>query len=919
MAILVACGSGASAQTPQPPNLAPSQCSDTFTVDSGLPDHPFGGFAASIATVSSAVNSVIGTVNTSFIAQGNAFVAGLPNPQVDQTSGGIWGRVVGGRLEEFSAATFTGNGPTPGQVACQSGVRSDYSGFQIGQDIARLNIGGGGATLHVGVTGGYAEVNAQNQGGGASPFTGNFEVPFAGVYAAYTNGGFFADITGRGELYQMTLSSADAALSNQRLNAVGGTVSGSAGYHFDLGKNWFVEPSVGGIYSKVNIDTLNIPGGFGSVLQQGFTLPAGSLRFSPDESILGRLGVRVGTALTASNVVWQPFATVSVWHEFAGNATASFTTDSPAFSGNLSNTRVGTYGQYSVGLAAQVVDAPLAGYLRLDYRNGSNIEATGFNGGLRYNFDPVPGLVKPVGIFKAPVQTAALYDWTGFYAGAFTGMGWGSNDWFFPQAGSVYHPRMSGALLGGNVGYNRQFGPWVLGVEGDVAATNAKGGQSCLSQPDLQAVNVADQRPGQNCNNDLYWMATATAKAGYAWDRVLLYGKAGGAWTENKLDVSCNSDANSSACPPRPAVPAQNFIATINQLGWTAGIGFELALTPAWSAKAEYDYMNFGTKNVVLPNTTPVNLKQDFNEVKVGVNYHFGKDDVAVASIMPVKAPTAPVFNWTGVYVGGAIADRNSFDKWQTSAIANRQRALAPFPLPPGPAPLPDPTTNPASFFSSNVEGRLYSGYNWQLSPKWVTGIEGDVGWGFGNSQMGQPGIPGTFGNGSNNFFGQPGLGGPATDAQFSDSVSVKMGWDSTIRGKLGMLVTPTILFYGTGGVAFQEVQVSATCVPQPGQFPGIVLLSDISWCGSTPAPARSQTFSSLRTGWTAGFGVEGVLVGNWLGRFEARYADFGNYRNTFFQGTGFDVATNVHVQTLTALAGVSYKFDPLGLLAAKY
>ena len=84
-----------------------------------------------------------------------------------------------------------------GQINCNSNIRLTYGGFQLGQDIARLNIGGSGGTLHVGVTAGYAESNAQDQGG--SGFTGNFQVPFAGVYAAYTYGHFFADILGRAD------------------------------------------------------------------------------------------------------------------------------------------------------------------------------------------------------------------------------------------------------------------------------------------------------------------------------------------------------------------------------------------------------------------------------------------------------------------------------------------------------------------------------------------------------------------------------------------------------------------------------------------------------------------------------------------------------------------------------------------------
>jgi outer membrane autotransporter protein len=116
----------------------------------------------------------------------------------------------------------------------------------------------------------------------------------------------------------MNLFSPDAALSNQRLNALGGTVSASAGYRFDLGNNWFFEPSASGIYSKVKIDTLNLPEGFGNSNNPLFLSP-GSVQFGDNISILGRLGARVGTTVNSGSVIWQPFATASVWHEHDGN------------------------------------------------------------------------------------------------------------------------------------------------------------------------------------------------------------------------------------------------------------------------------------------------------------------------------------------------------------------------------------------------------------------------------------------------------------------------------------------------------------------------------------------------------------------------------------------------------------------------
>ena len=89
--------------------------------------------------------------------------------------------------------------------------------------------------------------------------------------------------------------------------------------------------------------------------------------------------------------------------------------------------------------------------------------------------------------------------------------------------------------------------------------------------------------------------------------------------------------------------------------------------------------------------------------------------------------------------------------------------------------------------------------------------------------------------------------------------------------------------------------------------------MSPCSWC----IVPRSQTFSSVRAGWTAGLGIEAVVADNWIGKVEARYADFGRYNNTFFAGTGVDeVVTSVRVQTFTALAGVSYKFGPTAVVA---
>jgi opacity protein-like surface antigen len=85
------------------------------------------------------------------------------------------------------------------------------------------------------------------------------------------------------------------------------------------------------------------------------------------------------------------------------------------------------------------------------------------------------------------------------------------------------------------------------------------------------------------------WLTTATGKLGYAWDRVLLYGKAGGAWVgayNPNLTVGGAGQTLSSS--------------TTNNFGWTAGVGVEWAFAGNWSARAEYDFIGLQNQTVTV-------------------------------------------------------------------------------------------------------------------------------------------------------------------------------------------------------------------------------------------------------------------------------------------------------------------------------
>jgi outer membrane immunogenic protein len=194
----------------------------------------------------------------------------------------------------------------------------------------------------------------------------------------------------------------------------------------------------------------------------------------------------------------------------------------------------------------------------------------------------------------------------------------------------------------------------------------------------------------------------------------------------------------------------------------------------------------------------------------------------------------------------------------------------------------------------------LFGGYDWQVARLWLTGVEGDIA--FGNSTMSRGGIPGTYGDGSAAAVSLL----PGVEAQQADSATVKFGWDGSVRARLGYLSSPNVLVYGTGGIAFQQVSVTAACNGTAASFCGSVGRQFIF--GYTEPP-KSETISTTRTGWTIGGGVEAALSGNWFGKAEFRYADFGHLSHSFFAGTLDEVDVSLHPQTYTVLGGVGYKF----------
>jgi outer membrane immunogenic protein len=209
-----------------------------------------------------------------------------------------------------------------------------------------------------------------------------------------------------------------------------------------------------------------------------------------------------------------------------------------------------------------------------------------------------------------PVAPAPLFTWTGCYIGGHLGGGWGEKTVSVPTLapGVSVTGDTSGFLGGGQVGCNLQFGSnWVIGIEGDGSGSDIRGD---ITQTVLGITGTARAQTD--------WIASATGRLGWASDRWLLYAKGGAAWAGDKY----------SAFIP---VFNEQLEASETRTGWTVGGGIEWAFWSNWSAKAEYDYYDFGTRTITLTGTfagTPiqvpgVNVRQRISVGKFGINYRF--------------------------------------------------------------------------------------------------------------------------------------------------------------------------------------------------------------------------------------------------------------------------------------------------------
>jgi outer membrane immunogenic protein len=235
--------------------------------------------------------------------------------------------------------------------------------------------------------------------------------------------------------------------------------------------------------------------------------------------------------------------------------------------------------------------------------------------------DLPPPMAPPPRAPAAYIPIAPPYNWTGFYLGGNLGAGF-SKGTFSDSFGSTFNSSNSNTsfLGGGQVGVNYEFGggvvigaeamfDWAPNTNNTITATGV--GPAAGSSATAQLNNR--------------WLTTVTGRLGYAWDRVLFYGKGGGAWVGQ-------SNSNVSVTSPGGGVFPTSLSSNSTNSGWTAGIGVEWAFAGNWSAKAEYDYIGLTNQTYTVSpgaaggfaNDSISATSRSIQLLTAGLNYKFG-------------------------------------------------------------------------------------------------------------------------------------------------------------------------------------------------------------------------------------------------------------------------------------------------------
>lgn len=288
---------------------------------------------------------------------------------------------------------------------------------------------------------------------------------------------------------------------------------------------------------------------------------------------------------------------------------------------------------------------------------------------------------------------------------------------------------------------------------------------------------------------------------------------------------------------------------------------------------------------------------------------------IALIGTPAMAAPPAPVYTWTGFYagfnVGGSWGNQDSTIDFPGPGVTSARVAI-----PGGGAATVLVHNAPVAFQESTnptgLIGGLQFGYNWQSASQWVFGVEADI---QGSSES-------AGGNAHQNSaqlarLGIAGPGGPvAVTINTSQSITQNDGlrWFGTVRGRLGYAIWPTVMVYGTGGLAYGRVNESVAASYDLSATCAAACIGTATLANGTVVPlplTGNQTFApGTRTGWTLGAGIAGIVPNTrvtW--KFEYLVVDLGTANYTLTGPALGTIAVNTRFIDNIVRVGLNYQF----------
>lgn len=225
---------------------------------------------------------------------------------------------------------------------------------------------------------------------------------------------------------------------------------------------------------------------------------------------------------------------------------------------------------------------------------------------------------------KSPTLPPSL-SWAGFYVGGHWGYTRGNAD--ISVTGATGGPdKALGSQFGGlQLGYNHFLASGLLfGIEGDLSFPSFLSGDDLLWIRSTATGNFAEK---------IDYVGRLRGRVGYAFDRFLVYGTGGFAWSQARFvelsDVTGDEDK-----------------ALRQRKGWVLGAGAEVAIAPDWSAKLEYLYDNFGSVSANMPSGSHASSSFDMHTVRLGLNWHFDRPGPETQTVESRALPLIAPENW---------------------------------------------------------------------------------------------------------------------------------------------------------------------------------------------------------------------------------------------------------------------------------